>query len=250
MKPTHRVCEEELHAWLDGELPFGRRAAVGAYLDAHPEERRRLEAYRADGEALARAFLVEATQSPSVRPPSARQRRAPRRIGWAVAAGVLVAVCGFAGGRFAARVSPTPRYAELLEEITGYHLVYARETRHLVEVPAAERDELVAWLSGRLGRKLVIPDLSPDGFTFAGGRMLVINHRPVAQLLYTRPGDLPLGICVTQFPESPAHLTVEDREGLRIASWGDQGYAYVVVGDLSDDGTRRLANRIAASVRG
>jgi anti-sigma factor RsiW len=250
MDPTNAVSEEELHAWLDGELPIEQVAVVDAYLDAYPEERQRLEAYRADGEALARAFSVEALDSGSLRPSASGHRRAPRRIGWAVAAGVLIGVCGFAGGVLTAHESPTTEHAELVDEVTGYHLVYARETRHLVEVPAAERGELVAWLSDRLGRKLVIPDLSAEGFTFAGGRMLVVNRRPVAQLLYTRPGDLPLGICVTRLSEPPARLTVEDREGLRVASWSDQGYAYVVVGDLSESRTRRLANRVAASFPG
>src|SRR5215510_15353419 len=43
------ITEQELHAYLDGELPDARRAAVEAYLREHPEDARRLEAYRADG---------------------------------------------------------------------------------------------------------------------------------------------------------------------------------------------------------
>src|SRR5215475_523366 len=50
------ITEQELHAYLDGELPDARRAAVEAYLREHPEDARRLEAYRADGKAIARIF--------------------------------------------------------------------------------------------------------------------------------------------------------------------------------------------------
>jgi anti-sigma factor RsiW len=56
MDPTISVTEEELHAWLDGELPPERMDAVEAHLAAHPEDAARLEAYRADGDALARVF--------------------------------------------------------------------------------------------------------------------------------------------------------------------------------------------------
>jgi anti-sigma factor RsiW len=57
---TPKVTEFALHAWLDRELPPGRIAAVEAYLAQNPAERQRLDAYRADGEALARTFSFDA----------------------------------------------------------------------------------------------------------------------------------------------------------------------------------------------
>src|SRR5436853_25092 len=56
MEATDKINEEELHAWLDGELAAPREATVAAYLVAHPEVARRLAAYRADGEAIRRIF--------------------------------------------------------------------------------------------------------------------------------------------------------------------------------------------------
>jgi hypothetical protein len=47
------VGEEDLHAWLDGELPLSRRILVRAFLWLRPAEARRLAAYRADGEVIA-----------------------------------------------------------------------------------------------------------------------------------------------------------------------------------------------------
>ena len=54
--PTMTPTEEELHAYLDGMLPQDRRAAVEAHLRGNPRDAERLEAYRADGEAIARLF--------------------------------------------------------------------------------------------------------------------------------------------------------------------------------------------------
>src|SRR5215470_14889247 len=59
-----RIMEEELHAYLDGELPDARRAAVEAYLREHPDDARRLEAYRADGKAIGRFSPARALQCP------------------------------------------------------------------------------------------------------------------------------------------------------------------------------------------
>src|SRR4051794_13418139 len=56
MGTTEEIREEELHAWLDGELPADRAAIVAAYVAAHPAVAGRLEAYRADGASLARVF--------------------------------------------------------------------------------------------------------------------------------------------------------------------------------------------------
>jgi anti-sigma factor RsiW len=38
------VTEEELHAYVDGELPADRGAAVAQWLDAHPEDAARVAA--------------------------------------------------------------------------------------------------------------------------------------------------------------------------------------------------------------
>jgi anti-sigma factor RsiW len=135
----------------------------------------------------------------------------------------------------------------LLDEVIGYHRVYARETTHLVEVPAVQKDELVGWLSDRIGREVVVPDLSAERLKFVGGRMLVANGRPLAQLLYARPGEPPVAVCVTRTSEPPLRLAIEERAGLRLASWNEGGYAYVVVGTVSADRMRRLADRVSAS---
>jgi len=56
MSTRRRIPEKDLHAYLDGELPPERAAAVEAYLRKHEDEARRLAAYRADGEAIRRIF--------------------------------------------------------------------------------------------------------------------------------------------------------------------------------------------------
>ncbi|MRW88360.1 anti-sigma factor, partial [Pseudoduganella sp. FT26W] len=50
------VTEAELHAWVDGQLPPARHAAVDAYLADHPGQAARLHAYRAQNAALRARF--------------------------------------------------------------------------------------------------------------------------------------------------------------------------------------------------
>ena len=46
------VTEDELHAYVDGELPADRQDAVEAWLAAHPDEAARVAAWRAQAEAI------------------------------------------------------------------------------------------------------------------------------------------------------------------------------------------------------
>src|SRR5690348_1345997 len=83
-------AEEELHAYLDGQLPADRRSAVEVYLRDRPEVAKRLEGYRADGEAIARIFRHAGEGAPAP--------RRPRVVSefWRRAAAVVLIVAGAA----------------------------------------------------------------------------------------------------------------------------------------------------------
>src|SRR3984885_9736463 len=50
--PTIPVTEDELHAYVDNELPAERRGDVEAWLAAHPDDAGRVQSWRAMAEAL------------------------------------------------------------------------------------------------------------------------------------------------------------------------------------------------------
>src|SRR6202051_4845433 len=50
--PTIPVTEDELHAFVDNELPAERRGDVEAWLAAHPEDAERVQSWRAMAEEL------------------------------------------------------------------------------------------------------------------------------------------------------------------------------------------------------
>jgi anti-sigma factor RsiW len=173
--------------------------------------------------------------------PLARHRAARLRPnhGWAIAAS-LAAVMILGGGAMGGGKAQSERTG-LLDEVAGYHEVYSRETTHLVEVPSSQAEQLTAWLSERLDRDLTVPDLANAGLHFAGGRMLVVNDRPVAELMYTRDAGLPIAICVSHIDGKPWSMDVEEHGELRIASWAKDGYAYLVVGELDTATVRNIA---------
>src|SRR3979409_225051 len=50
--PKIPVTEDELHAYVDNELPAERRGDVEAWLTAHPDEAARVQSWRTMAEAL------------------------------------------------------------------------------------------------------------------------------------------------------------------------------------------------------
>ncbi len=64
------------------------------------------------------------------------------------------------------------------------HAVYSPDARRPVEVDAAHEDQLVAWLSKRMGAPMKPPHLQVQGYELEGGRLLPGGQGPVAQFMY------------------------------------------------------------------
>ena len=56
------VTEEELHAYVDGELPADRKEAVADWLAAHPEQAATVAIWRAQAEAITARYAAAAEE--------------------------------------------------------------------------------------------------------------------------------------------------------------------------------------------
>ncbi len=241
-----------LVAYVDGELDPETALEIERQIAADPRMQQRLEMYR-ETAGLLRAACSEHVYAADVEQlmPAVPcvLRRAPRRYGWALGTALAACAAGFLGGVQWVRWPQSPS-SEFVAEVAEYHAVFAREERHLVEVPADRTEELTGWLGQRLEKRLTVPDLSAEGLRFAGGRMLVIDGRPVAQLMYTRAVGRPVAICITKLaiPAAPVQQDVHDAQ--RTAIWRDGAYAYVVVGEVGEAAMRLIAAAAARQTQG
>jgi len=118
-----------------------------------------------------------------------------------------------------------------LGQIAQYHRVYASTSRrHLVEVGADELDHIQTWLTNMIGREIIVPDLTDFDVTFAGARLLAINDRPVAQLIYLDADDQPLAFCITSQTGGAKDPTLSVNRNLNLVDWRDGRHGYAVVG--------------------
>src|SRR3954463_10857805 len=90
------VIEEELHAFVDGELPAERRAAVEQWLATHADDAMRVAAWRAQAEAI-RARYGPVAKEP-VPPRFDLDRLARPRARWTRIAAAAIVVAFLLGG--------------------------------------------------------------------------------------------------------------------------------------------------------
>jgi len=186
---SEAVSEADLQAYADGNLPEERRAAVVAWLAAHPEDAERIEAYRRIAEELRTSYddvlhepVPERLQRAVHRP---RSRRVALVAGWVLAG---VALGGGAGWHLRGLQATAPASADsaaaLARRAAVAHATYSPEVRHPVEVGADQEAHLVSWLSKRLGTQLRAPKLEGVGYSLVGGRLLPGENGPVAHFMY------------------------------------------------------------------
>jgi anti-sigma factor RsiW len=183
------VNELDLQLYADGELPEERRAAVAAWLAAHPEDAERIESYRRLGEELRSTYrgVLEEPVPERLRGvlSQGRARRLARVAAW-VALGVAL------GAMLVWQLRPAPvapvaavdSASVLARRAAVAHATYSPEVRHPVEVGADQEAHLVAWLSKRLGTQLRAPKLESVGYSLVGGRLLPGENGPVAHFMY------------------------------------------------------------------
>ena len=235
---SHPITEDELQAYVDDSLPPEWQAAVEAHLSQHPADAERVAAYRAQKQALRALFqpvldepLPERLQALTAQPlhPSALRGGAGSSGLWQrLAAGVLVAALGGAGGWLAhgqyLQGERVARMVPLSHQAAVAHVVYSPDVRRPVEIAADQEEALVKWLSKRLGTPIRPPKLGALGYELVGGRLLPGNSGPVAQFMYHDASGQRMTLYVTT-------ESIEKRDtGFRFAREGPVNVFYWVDG--------------------
>ena len=235
-----RPSEEELHAYVDGELAEDRRAVVVAYLRDHPAEAARLEAYRADGEAIARLFARA--------PPSGRAAsRSWGRETWVrVAATVLVAVVTVAAGLtwyWRGHIDETV-WARFGAEALAAHLALTRSDSP--PSMTASLQDVAAFLSVEVKTPVRLENPANPEFTLVGSRFLMGGKGRVAQLAFRNRA----GVLVTMYFEPWLHKrdvpfrALTSQADVRTIGWGDRELGCAVTGALPDDELERIGQAL------
>jgi anti-sigma factor RsiW len=244
------VTEEELHAYVDGELPADRQAAVAAWLAAHPDDAAHVGAWRTQADSIRARYGDVANEAVPERlklEQVLKQGRAGGRTWPAVAAAALIAFTlgGTSGwmARGVSAVAPTGFEAFTADALDAYKL-YVVEVRHPVEVPGNERPHLTQWLSKRLGAELRIPDLQTIGLKLVGGRLLPGPTGAAAFYMYEGPSGERFTIYCAKAAAPETALRFKDGEGSAAFYFVDDKVAYVVSGPADRDALEKVTKSV------
>ena len=248
--PVQPVTEEELHAWVDGQLPPEREAAVQRELRKDPGVARKVAAWQAQRKALRSAFASVAAEPvpPELRLERLLAQRLDRRGVWRVAASALLAFgLGGAGGWFLHQgLRPSNATLTLLaQQAVANHVVYTADQRRPTELGAQQREDLARWVSNRLKHPVAPPDLADYGYTYMGGRLAATPDGPAGLFMYDGPAGVRLTVFVLPLHESLSrplqHVDIDNVDGW---AWIDKGMGYTVAGKLPADELRRIADAV------
>jgi len=274
--------DEALVAYLDGELDGDDRVDVEAWLDSEPVARDRLLALvesasllrgafaellhepvperliaAARGETLAsREAEIVALRPGNLAAPSRWQRW---QSGLALAAGIAGLVIGgaltyYGNGILVPASRPTGQVQTAsingwLDNAAGnYKLMVNAGPGTLIDVPAGgDNGEALQKISQSLPQQVRLPDLKPWGLSFRGARLVVVEGRPAAQLVYNTDNKAigPLALIIGSSKEPDISPTFDKRQDLNLLYWRHQGRASVLVGQTEIGWLWGIANDVA-----
>jgi anti-sigma factor RsiW len=275
--------DEALVAYLDGELDSDERAHVEAWLDADPAVRDRLLALAESATVLRNAFadfvsepvperLISAARGETavateaeiveLRPRQAEPTPPPSGrwyIQLATAAGLFGLVVGIGAGYLGNNALspskvPTDRQLQTvatnnwLDNAAGNYKLMVSAGDTLVDVPASgDNGDVLQKISQNLPQQVRLPDLKPWGLSFQGARLVVVDGKPAAQLVYTTDNKAigPLALIIGSTKQPDIAPTFERRQDLNLLYWRHQGRASVLVGQSEIGYLWGIANDVA-----
>jgi anti-sigma factor RsiW len=242
---SQTVTEADLHAYVDGVLPDARRLEIEAYLNSRPAEAERLTAYIRQKEALRALFNpVQDEPVPPSMSASPRSRRATvQRFAAVLAIAVASGIFGWLlHGQIAPLTTAQAMLASPPDSVTS-PLAHQAAIAHAVFAPEVQEDQLVTWLSRRLGTPVHPPKLGKAGYELVGGRLLPGQSGPVAQFMYQNAvrQRLTLYVSTEQAANKETGFRFASEGQVNVFYWIDHKFGYALSGSIGKDELARVA---------
>ena len=240
------LTEQELHAYLDGELDAAGAARVEAALAAAPELAQRLARLQADKAMIGRAYaklievplpaaLVAAVQQAPSHSQVPAGRRRPPGVGWrAVAAMAAALVLALVGWQMLVPIGGNATIEAALAARSG--AAHADQRVAVASLSSAgERDQL---LRDALHQPVKAPNLEKAGFTL---QTVSVYAGTAVQLAYADAQ----GRSFTLYLRDSAgadRFELSSRGAMRICLWQNEDLTAVMLAEMSSSEMLRVAS--------
>jgi anti-sigma factor RsiW len=241
--------EEELHAFIDGELPPERAAHIKRLIDSNVALAARVEALLSDKAQLAQLHAEQLDRPTPAKwlrlieertrgaRPASRDTQPTRRAMLAIAAAMLLILCF---GLLSTYVLAPGEDAIIAEALAArQQTMRAQEVVRAEDLAPDRRDDIV---SAALDMPLKAPELGRMGYRLdeirvysgvSGGKAVGLTYRDAQMRVFN---------LYLRRPSSPPRVDLFQREGLRICIWQDDVLGTVMLGEMPAAVMARLAS--------
>jgi len=247
------ITRDMLMAYCDGQLGDADRSAVETHLAANPDAMAEVALIQRQNHAIQTLFAPAGAEPVPARLKPARLAEAQKSRRWQTLqrAAMITALLGIgmAAGWLLRPSGDSPQlYDRLIADAVSAHTVYVAENRHAVEVAGDDSEHLSTWLSNRLATNLAMPDLSAQGLTFLGGRLLPAPAIPggrAAQLMYEDRGGERLTLYITpaQGVDGPDYEKIAFGADTALY-WANTLITCTIVGNEQPETLQAIANTV------
>ncbi len=228
-----------LPLFVDGEFEQAERVAIEQHLASCSSCARQVHALRAFKNSVARsvqrsdALQVPAGLTGRIRRRTQRARATRNALRLAAPASAAAVLIGFF------TVATGNAYTPIVDESLQRHIDNAK-----VDYASPSPKRIERTLLHRLGRPLPVPTFRSPRIAFRGARLVRLQNRPAAYLVYGTPRSR---ITVLAMPDPGDHfdkaddsahtgsrhpLLVERHKGFNVVVWHQRGTLYSMVSDM------------------
>jgi anti-sigma factor RsiW len=271
-EPRSSISDQEIHAYVDGTLPEERRDLVDEMLEKDAALAATVSDYFSLNNMLHDRYDRVLSESVPVRlKPKVRRSWWRQAANWPQFAGMAATLAmgigvgiGYSAlqhhgdewaGRGADTGNVTPaKYTDngtnFAQQAAVAHVVYSPDTQHPVEIGRDREQELVTWLSGRIGMNVKPPSLAGSGFQLIGGRLLPGTDGPIAQFMYNDASGERITLCISRrkvATNTTAFRLYQDGP-VNVFYWVDGDIGYAVSGGIDRNTLLGLAHDVYAQL--
>jgi anti-sigma factor RsiW len=129
-----------------------------------------------------------------------------------------------------------------MPQLAASHAIFAQDESLLDVVGNAET--VSTWFREHAGNEVIAPALADFGLV--GGRLILVDDHPVAQLVYESEPDERYLSLLTYPDASTARepLTLQQRDGMTIATWPLPGKRAALLGEVTEPEVRSLVESL------
>jgi len=267
---TSRVADEQLVAYLDGELSRDEHMTLAKQIAGDPELQRRLLVLSGGNRPFKEAFEPLLAQAPEIRLASMLRnlpatRRPPGRTLWKAMMGIAAAIMIFAAGLVADRLFPilSSSFGDLIasadhaqdddnwrQAVAEYLTLYSADTLANIPDDDTMRQRELDSLRSRLALNLSAQKAAVPGLTFKRAQLFEYEGRPLGQIAYLDPDSGPVALCMIRSDEDASPPSAERRQGFNIIYWTQDGHDYMVIGRMPHPRLRELADELSRRLAG